>query len=323
MSRAVAALVTLTTIGLAASARAQEKYPTKPIQVVIPLSAGTTADIVTRVFADKLSQRLGQSLVVQNRPGAGGTIGSEAGARAAPDGYTILAVNSQHSINPFVMSKLTYDTLRDFVGIALIAEAPALVAVNPKLGVTTLAQFIALAKQRPGSINYGSAGIGTATHLAGAYFANRANIEMVHVPYKTGNDILADLVSGRIEVTFSPVAFLLPNVREGKVLALAITSPEPSKTPLDVPSASDAGPLPNFAYSTWYGFVAPAKTPRTILDRLAQEMKAVSEDKDVRERFAGQGIQPRAILLAEFDAYIKADMEKIEPLIKQSGAKTN
>ena len=238
------ALVALGALARPLAPSAQDAYPAKPVQVVIPLSAGTTADIVTRVFADKLSQRLGQNFVVQNRPGAGGSIGSEFAARAAPDGYTILAVNSQHSINPFVIGKLAYDTLQDFAGIALVAEAPALVAVNPQLGVTTLAQFIALAKQRPGSINYGSAGVGTATHLAGAYFADRTKVDLVHVPYKTGNDLLADLVAGRIQATFSPVAFLLPYVRDGKLTALAITSPEPSKAPLDMPSVRDAASLP-------------------------------------------------------------------------------
>lgn len=316
-------LAALAGCAFAACTFAQERYPARPITLIIPLSSGTTADIVARLYADRLAQRLGQPVVVQNRPGAGGTIGTEQAARAAPDGYTIVSVNSQHSINPFVIGKLAYDTQRDFAGIAMIAEAPALVAVHPSLGVKTLAEFIALARQKPGTINYGSAGIGSATHLAGAAFAARAGVNLVHIPYKTGNELMADLVGGRVEATFSPVAFLAPNVKAGKLVALGITSSEAVRDPVEAPPVADAGNMPGFEYSTWYGFVAPAKVPRPILERIAVEMKAISSERDVRERFAAQGILPRAVLLGDFDAYIRTDMERIEPIIRASGAKSN
>ncbi len=182
---------------------AQERYPVKPVQMVVPLSPGTTVDIIARLYADRLTQRLGQAVIVQNRPGAGGTIAAQSVAASAADGYTILMANTQHSVNPALYANLAYNILRDFAGVAMVAEAPALVYVNPGLGARTLAEFVALAKAKPGTINYGSAGVGTATHLGGAYFASQAKIDIVHVPYKVTPDLVSDIVTGRIQATFS------------------------------------------------------------------------------------------------------------------------
>jgi tripartite-type tricarboxylate transporter receptor subunit TctC len=303
-------------------ALAQERYPAKPLQMVVPLSPGTTVDIIARLYADRLTQRLSQTVIVQNRPGAGGTIAAQSVAASAADGYTILMANTQHSVNPALYANLAYDTLRDFSGIAMVAEAPALVYVNPGLGARTLAEFVALAKAKPGTINYGSAGVGTATHLGGAYFANRASIELVHVPYKVTPDLVADILTGRIQTTFSPIAFLLAQVREGKLLALAVTSRERVPILPDVPTVSESS-LPGYESTTWYGFVAPAKTPRPILEQLARALKRSSEDREVRDKFSGQGIVPRDLALEEFDAYIRADVERLGPLIKAIGAKAN
>ena len=187
--------------------------------MIVPLSAGTTTDIVARTIADRLGQRLGQPVVVENKQGAGGLIAAQAALSSAPDGYTILMVNSQHVINPAVNKSLPYDTLRDFVGLALVGEAPSVVVVTPTLGVRTLKDFIALAKQRPDSINYASGGIGSQTHLAGAYFASQAGISMVHIPYKVSSEVVGDLLTGRVQVSFVPAAFLLGPIREGKLLA--------------------------------------------------------------------------------------------------------
>jgi len=308
--------------GGAANAQAQDKYPARPVQIVVALAAATTADILTRMFAEKLGERLGQPFVVQNRPGAGGTIAAQSVATAAPDGYTILMINSAHSINPALYSNLPYDTLRDFAGIALVAESPALVVVNPALGAHSLKEFIALARQKPGTINYGSAGVGTATHLAGAYFATRAGIEIVHVPYKTSPDLIADLISNRIQATFVPPAFLLSQIRDGKLLALGVSTPEAMRAPLQVPSVREAAGV-DYEYATWYGFLAPAKTPPAVLELLSRAMLRVTEDKDVREKYLSQGVVPRNVALRDFDAYIKADMEKLGPLVKASGARGN
>jgi len=309
-------------LSLCAAAAAQTDYPNRPIQMIVPLSTGTTVDILARMYADKLTQRLAQSVLVQNRPGAGGTIAAQSVAKAAPDGYTLLMVNTQHSINPALYASLPYDTLRDFSGVALVAESPALVYVNPQLGVRTLAEFIALAKREPGKINYGSAGVGTATHLGGAYFAGRAGVDLVHVPYKITSDLVADILTGRIQATFSPIAFLLPQVREGRLLALAVTSRERVAVLPAVPTVSESG-IPGYESSTWYGFLAPARTPRSILDQLARALRQVSEEKETRDKFSAQGIVPREVALEAFDAYIRADVEKLAPLIKSIGASAN
>ena len=309
-------------LAVAFAAGAQEKYPAKPIQMVVALAPGTTADIIARMYAERLTQRLGQTVVVQNRPGAGGTIAAQAVAGAAADGHTILMINSAHSINPALYSSMPYDTLRDFAGIALVADSPALVVVNPQLGARTLREFIALAKQKPGSINYGSAGLGTATHLAGAYFANRAGVDIVHVPYKTSPELITDLLAGRIQATFVPPAFLLSQIRDGKLLALGVSTAEPMREPLEVPSVRGAASV-DYEYSTWYGFLAPAKTPVPALQLLSRTILQIAEDKDVKDRYRAQGVNIRNVVLRDFDAYIKTDMEKLGPLVKASGAKAN
>ncbi len=320
--KTVCSMLLAALLACAIAANAQDKYPSKPVQVVVALAAATTADILARMYAEKLAERFGQPVVVQNRPGAGGSIAAQAVATAAPDGHTILMINSAHSINPALYSSLPYDTLRDFAGIAIVAESPALVVVNPQLGARTLKEFIALAKQKPGVINYGSAGLGTATHLAGAYFANRAGVDLVHVPYKTSPDLIADLLTGRIQATFVPPAFLLSQIREGKLLALGVSTREPMRAPLQVPSVREAANV-DYEYGTWYGFLAPAKTPLPVLGLLARTMQRIGEDKDIREKYLAQGVIPRNVTLREFDAYIKADMDKLGPLVKASGAKAN
>ena len=304
-----------------ASVQAQDKYPSRPIQMIVPIGSGSATDIIARMHADKIGQRLGQSIIVQNRPGAGSTIASQAVAQSAPDGYTILMVNSAHSINPALYPSLPYDTLRDFVGIAMVGLSPNLVVVHPSLAVKNLAEFVALAKQKPGTINYASAGVGTATHLAGAYFASKTGIEIVHVPYKGTADLIADMVTGRIQATFVPPAFLLSQIREGKVLALATTHTEPMRSPFALPTVREAAGIADYENVTWYGFVAPAKTPMPVLETLARALEVSAADPSVLERYAAQGILSRTMLLREFDAFIKTDMERIGPLIKSIGAK--
>jgi tripartite-type tricarboxylate transporter receptor subunit TctC len=301
---------------------AQERYPAKPVQMVVPLSPGTTVDIIARLYADRLTQRLSQTVIVQNRPGAGGTIAAQSVAASAADGYTILMANTQHSVNPALYSNLAYDTLLDFSGIAMVAEAPALVYVNPALGAKTLAEFIAIARAKPGTINYGSAGVGTATHLGGAYFASQAKIDIVHVPYKVTSDLVADIVTGRIQATFSPIAFMLAQVREGKLLALAVTSRARVPVLPEVPTVAEAA-IPGYESSTWYGFLAPARTARAIREQLARHLREISEEKEVKEKFAAQGIFPRSIELDEFDGFIREDVARLGALAKAVGAKAN
>src|SRR5687767_14891517 len=229
-------------IALAASclggpARAQEQYPSKPITVIAPITPGTAIDIMARLYADKLSKRFGQQVVVANRAGAGGMIGAQAAATAAPDGYTVLFANSGHAILGALNKNLTFSPIADFAGIMLAGEAPAIVVVPPSLGVSSLKEFVDLAKSKPGTINYGSAGIGTSTHLAGAYFALKTGIDIVHVPYTVSATIIADLLGGRIQASFVPMAFVLPLLQDGRLRALAVGSSNATTSPIAIPTA--------------------------------------------------------------------------------------
>jgi tripartite-type tricarboxylate transporter receptor subunit TctC len=304
-------------IGLATQARADDQYPSRVITIVAPITAGTTIDILARLYADRLSQKLGQQVVVLNRPGAGGLIGAQAVATAPADGYTLLFANSGHAILGTLNKNLPFDPVRDFAGVSLIGETAALVTVPPSLGPRSLQAFVDLAKAKPGTVNYASAGIGTATHLAGAYFAKQAGIQMVHVPYKTGSALIADLLEGRVQVTFSPAAFTLPLLQEGKLLALAVSSPDAMRKPIEVPSARSAGI--DYDYATWYGFLAPVKTPAAVLQTLHAAIAEVSEDAELRAKIDAQGIEPRSVGLRDFDAHIRNEMDRLAPLLKSIG----
>ena len=302
-----------------AAASAQDKYPSKPITVVVPYATGTTTDLIARAFAPKLQEILGQPVIVQNRAGAGGTIATQSVAGASADGYTLLMANSTHAINPTLYTKLTYDSRRDFLGVALVAESAYLIVAGPQLGAKTLKEFVALAKQKPGSINYASAGVGTSTHLAASYFSSLAGIEIVHVPYKNSSDYIADLLSGRVQVSFVPTAFLLTHIKSGKLLALGVSTRDAMKTPLEVPSAREAGI--DYEYTAWFGLLAPSKVSPAILEQLSRAVRQAQEHPDIKAEFAKLGLSGRNVPLAEFDAYIKTDMDKLGPFVKASGAK--
>jgi tripartite-type tricarboxylate transporter receptor subunit TctC len=299
---------------LAMPLRAQEHYPSSTITVVTPLAPGTTIDILARLYAERLSRRFGQQVIVSNRPGAGGLIAAQAVATAPADGYTLLLANSGHAILGTLNRNLPFDPVRDFAGISLIGETAAVVTVPPSLGARTLRQFVDLAQAKPGFINYGSAGIGTATHLAGAYFARQAGIDMVHVPYKMGSALIGDLLEGRIQATFSPAAFTLPMLQDGRLLALAVSSSEAMRDPIAAPSALSASI--DYQYATWYGFLAPARTSATILQTLNRAIAEAGRDGELQAKIVAQGIAPRSIALRDFDAHIGREMERLDPLLK-------
>jgi tripartite-type tricarboxylate transporter receptor subunit TctC len=299
------------------NATAQDNYPNKPIQLISPLSVGTALDALARLYGDKLSKLFGQTVFVQNRPGAGGVIGTQSMLTSAPDGYTIMMTNSVHSINPWVLPSLPYDSVKDFSGIGMVADAPAVLVVNPVLKVRTLAEFIRLAGEKPGTINYGSAGVGTATHLAGASFAEKFGINLVHVPYKNGSDLRSDLFTGRIHAVFAPPAYVLPQIKEGKLYALGASTLEDLKEPLAVPSIAKAMGV-SYEYSTWYGLVASSKVPAPILEKLARAVTQVSRDPDVLEAMRNNGVAPRNIPLREFDAFMKSDIDAVRTLVKNA-----
>jgi tripartite-type tricarboxylate transporter receptor subunit TctC len=311
----------LSIAGFAQNVNAQEAhYPSKAIRILVPFSAGALTDVIARMYAEKLTQRLGQPVVVENRPGSGGILASQTMLTAPADGYTLQMVSSSHAVNPTLYSKLPYDTLRDIAGVALVASSPSVIITNPSLGVKTLRDLIAMAKQRPGKLNYGSAGVGAATHLVGEYLRSEAQIDIVHIPYKGVQEAVTEVMAGRIELAFPPIALAMNQMRAGKVLGLAVTSAERSPLMPDVPTAQEAG-LPGFEYSIWYAFVAPAKVPRPILERLAKEMEQITAMPEVRDKMIAMGLTPKAVVLHDFDNYIQSEVDKLGRLVKVSGAK--
>jgi tripartite-type tricarboxylate transporter receptor subunit TctC len=294
--------------------RAEEPYPSRLITIVTPLTPGTTIDILARLFADRLARRFAQPVIVANRAGAAGAIASQAVAAAAPDGYTLLLTNSGHPILGVLNKSLRFDPINDFAGVALIGVAPAIVAVSPALGVGNLKEFVALARTRPGLINYGSAGIGTSTHIAGALFAQQTGTELVHVPYSVSATIIADLIGGRIQAAFVPAAFILPMLEDHRLAGLAVSAREPISAPVHVPTALSQGI--GYEYETWYGILAPARTPKPVLHLLHEAISALAGEPELLAKIRAQGIEPKDIALADFDAYIRNEMARLTPLLR-------
>jgi tripartite-type tricarboxylate transporter receptor subunit TctC len=299
---------------LAATARGQEPYPSRLITIVAPITTGTAIDILARLYGDKLAKRFGQQVVVANRAGAGGLIGAQAVASSAPDGYTVLFANSGHAILGTLNKNLPFDPIADFAGVSLVGEAPAIIVVPPSLGVSSLKEFVALAKSKPGAINYGSAGIGTSTHLAGAYFALQTGIDLVHVPYTVSATIIADLLGSRLQAAFVPMAFVLPLLQEGRLRPLAVAAKQPVSEPIAIPTALAQGV--DYQYATWYGVLAPGRTPKSVLAALNQAIAEAGKDPELQAKLHVQGIEPRDIGLEAFDAHIRNDMGRIAPLLK-------
>ena len=312
-SQLIAAVLT-GLVCLCPPARAQDHYPSRLITIIAPITAGTTIDILARLYADRLSKRFGQQVVVVNRPGAGGLIAAQAVASSPPDGYTLIFVNSGHTILGALNKNLPFDPVRDFAGVSLVGEAPTIVTVPPALDVSNLKEFVARAKARPGTINYGSAGIGTATHLAGAYFALKTDTDLVHIPYTVSATIIADMLGGRIQASFVPAAFVLPLLQDGRLRALAVSAREPVTDPIRIPTALSQGI--DYQNATWYGILAPAKTPKAVLQSLSQAISEVGKDPELQAKIRAQGIDPRDIELEQFDLHIQADMARLDPLLK-------
>ena len=312
-SQLIAAVLT-GLVCLCPPARAQDHYPSRLITIIAPITAGTTIDILARLYADRLSKRFGQQVVVVNRPGAGGLIAAQAVASSPPDGYTLIFVNSGHTILGALNKNLPFDPVRDFAGVSLVGEAPTIVTVPPALDVSNLKEFVARAKAKPGTINYGSAGIGTATHLAGAYFALKTDTDLVHIPYTVSATIIADMLGGRIQASFVPAAFVLPLLQDGRLRALAVSAKEPVTDPIRIPTALSQGI--DYQNATWYGILAPAKTPKSVLQSLSQAISEVGKDPELQAKIRAQGIDPRDIELEKFDLHIQADMARLDPLLK-------
>ncbi len=293
-------------------------YPAKPIRFVSPFPAAGVNDIIARIIALKMSEALGQQWVVENRPGAGGNIGTDYVAKAAADGYTLLNGGmGSLTVNPFT-GKVPYDTLRDFAPVILMARAPNVVTVHPALPVKSVPDLIALAKARPGQLNYASGGVGSTPHLSGALFASMAGINIVHVPYKGGALAAVDLLAGQVELSFLGIPSSLPFIREGKLRGLAVTGLQRAPELPGVPTVHEAG-LPGYDVNPWYGVLAPAGTPHDIIARLNTGIARIVRTPEVGRQFTVQGVEATSTTPQEYAAIIKADLAKWGKVVRDAG----
>lgn len=296
-----------------------QQYPTKPIRFLVGFPPGGTNDILARVVAPKLSGFLHQQVVVENRGGANASIAAELAARAVPDGYTIMLVAPGHATNPALL-KLNFDSIRDFAFITRVAESQNLLVVHPSLPARNVKELIALAKQRPSDINYGSSGVGTTVHLSAELFGYMAGIKWVHVPYKGGGPGLVALISGEVSLYFGNVPTVIRQAREGKLRPLAVTGPKRTPAAPDIPTIAESG-LPGYEVTTAYGVAAPAKTPRPIVDRLHAELMKVLNSPDIRERLQGLGAEPAGNTPEQYTVFLQNEITKWDKVIKAAGIK--
>ena len=295
-------------------------YPTKPVRIVVPFAAGGGVDLTARILAQKLTERIGQSVIVDNRVGASGIIGTEYVAKSNPDGYTLL-VGSQTSqaVVPAMYGKLNYDTVRDFVGVTEIAVSPLVIVIHPSLPIKSVKDLIALAKARPGQLTFGAASGGT-PHMAGELFKLAAKVDLLFVPYKGEGPAIADALGGQISMVFSNLPVGMPQAQSGRLRALAVTSKQRVATAPDVPTVAESG-LPGYEASTWFGLFAPSATPRDIVTKLNAESVAALNGADVKERMAGQGLFVVANSTEQFAEFLKMEIPKWAKIVKEAGVK--
>ncbi|SOZ17860.1 conserved hypothetical protein, UPF0065 [Cupriavidus taiwanensis] len=316
---AVVALTSSLMLAAAPTAMAQAQYPSKPIRLVVPFSAGSATDILARIIGTKMGEGGTYQVIVDNRPGAGGTLGATGVAKAAPDGYTLILVSVGHAINATLYPKLAYDTVRDFAPVSLVATVPNVLVVNAGSKYKSVRDLVTAARAAPGTLNFDSAGSGSSTHLSGEMFRMQAGIDIVHIPYKGTGEALTDVMAGRGDMMFAPTVSAMPFVRQGKLRALAVTTARRSSSLPDIPTVAESG-LPGYAFDSWFGILAPAGTPKEVVDTLNAEIGKALTAPDVRERLAAQGAEPKRSSPQEFASYIQAEIGKLAPVIRQSGA---
>ena len=315
-----ATLVTLTCLAALSPvlASAQGVYPNKPIRVIVPFAAGSTTDIIARAIADKMGQSMGQTLVIDNRGGASGTIGQQAVATATPDGYTIMIHSSSHTVSPSTFAKLPFDTTGDFVGVTPISSTPNVLVISASKNIKTLQELLAAARAKPGSMNFASAGQGSATHLNAEKFKLAAKIDATNIPFKGSAEAVTEVMSGRVDYYFSPIAPVIGQIRNGQLVALAVGSPKRASALPQVPTTAEAG-VPGSEFNFWIGMMAPAKTPRDIVNRLHDEVVKALATPEVKERFATLGADAWTLSPEQFDTYIKDEIKSNVVLVKAAG----
>ena len=307
-------------LSIVATGVVAQQYPSKPVKVYVPYGPGTGVDVAARLISEALARNLSQPFVIENRPGAAGTLATGLVAAAAPDGYSVLVNASSHTSVPALMRNLPYDAARDFAGVTTLAESPLVLVTAKARGLQTVKQLIAAAKAKPGGITFASAGVGTATHIAAEKFRLAAGFEALHIPFKSTTDALADVTTGRIDYLYTALVSALGGIRDGRLVALAMGSRRSSLLP-DVPTIVEAG-VPNGDYSLWFGMFVGAKTPRDIVHRLNGESVKLLATPELKDRFAKIGAEPFTMTPEEFDAMIRREMVENERLIKAAGIKT-
>jgi tripartite-type tricarboxylate transporter receptor subunit TctC len=296
-----------------------QAYPSQPVRIVVGFPAGGTSDIVARVLGQRLSERLGQQFVIENRPGAGSNLATEAVARAAADGYTLLLIGGANTINATLFDKLTFDFLRDIAPVASVFETPLVIEVNPSVPVHTIPEFIAYAKANPGKLNFATPGVGTPPHVAGELFKMTAGVNFVHVPYRGTGPMLTDLIGGQVQVAFDPLPASVEHIRGGKLRALAVTTATRSEALPNIPSASEN--VPGYVASNWYGFAAPKSTPPEIIGKLNAEINAALADPTIKTRLMELGGTPLASSPADFAKFVADDTTKWAEVIQAANIK--
>jgi tripartite-type tricarboxylate transporter receptor subunit TctC len=324
MHRVLSFLLRITAALIASAALAGERneaasaFPNRPIRIVVGFTPGGQPDITARAIGVKLAERVGQQVVVDNRPGAGGTMGSRIVAEATPDGHTLLSVSSAHAIQPAVYAKLPYDTRRDFAGITTTLTANYMLVVPASLPVKNVQDLLTMARAKPGQLNFASAGSGSGTHFAAELLKSTAQLDVAHVPYKGIGPALIDTVAGRVQFFLTPPATLGTLVKDGKLRGLGVTGSKRTRAYPDVPTIAEAG-LPGFRWETWVGMLAPAKTPRAIVEKLNREITAILRMPDVESRFVEMGAEPAPSTPAEFDRLVASEITRVGALARRAG----
>jgi tripartite-type tricarboxylate transporter receptor subunit TctC len=305
-----------------AYAQTAAPYPAKPIRVIVPQSPGASTDLTARLIAQKLSAAFGQTVVVDNRPGAGSIVGTELVAKAAPDGYTLLVVASSITLNPTLHKNLPFDPVRDLAPITQLSAFPNLLTVHPTLPVKTVKDLIALAKAKPGSLNYGSSGSATGTHLSAELFKYMTGIDMVHVPYKGGGPAVQALLGGQVQLNFATIVSVLPHLRSGKLRGIAVTTAKRSPVAPEIPTIAESG-VPGYDHGPWNGFLAPARTPRAVIARLNEETARILQLPETKSVLNSEGAEPVGNKPEEFGAIIRNETAKWAKVIQSAGIKAD
>ncbi|MBI3937680.1 MAG: tripartite tricarboxylate transporter substrate binding protein [Betaproteobacteria bacterium] len=299
-----------------------QAYPSKPITMVVPYAPGGGADIVSRTISQRLSEGLGQQIIIDNRPGAGGNLGAALAAKAAPDGYTLMLGTNTHAANMSLYAKPPYDLARDFAAVSLLSSTPLVLIVHPSLPASSVKALVALARKKPGELNYSSGGNGSTPHLSAEMFKTAARVDVVHVPYKGVAQGLTDLVSGQVQLMFTSISAATPHIRSGRLRVLAVTGAKRSRAAPEVPTMIESG-FRGFEVSIWNALFVPAKTPAAAISRLNAEVVKVLNAADVRERFASLGVEPISSTPEEMEAYVKAELARWSKVVKDSGARVD